>query len=105
MLDQSIERVTATLKRTLFTLAMAAPTFLLGLLVAHVSDDRAGGDLSARIAAQPGLGTAIMVTAGLALAALAVHLVRSFRKSRRELERLTALRKAYRLEQQSSTEE
>ena len=104
MLDQSIERVRAGLTRARSTLIVLPPAFLLGILVAYVAVPRSGGELAERFA-QPGVSTAIQIAAFLALAAAVVHILRTNRVSRRELERLTALRDAYRQEGESSVAE
>jgi hypothetical protein len=52
-----------------------------------------------RIAAQPGLSTVITIVTVIALALGIVHLIRLWRRSRRELDRLSALRDSYRQEQ------
>lgn len=104
MLDQSIERVSAGLTRARSTLIVLPPAFLLGILVAYVAVPRSGGDLAERFA-QPGVSTVIQIAAFLALAAAVVHILRTIRVSRRELERLTALRDAYRQEGESSVAE
>ena len=102
MLDQSIERVRATLTRARSGLVIMPVAFLGGLLVAHVAFPGSGSELGRRIAAQPGLAMIIQVAAGLALLVALVMVVRSIRASRSELKRLTALRDAYRQEQDSS---
>jgi membrane protein implicated in regulation of membrane protease activity len=104
MLDQSIERVRAGLSRARSTLILLPPAFLLGILVAYVAVPRSGGDLAERFA-QPGVSTAIQIAAFLALAAAVVHILRTIRVARRELERLTALRDAYRQEGESGVPE
>ena len=101
MLDQSIERVRATLTRARSGLIIMPVALLLGLLIAHVAIPGSGSDLARRITAQPGLATMIQVAAGLALLVALVMVVRSMRASRSELERLTALRDSYRHEQDS----
>jgi len=100
MLDQSVERVTATLKRSRLGLIFAGPAMLTGLLLAYVVEHNSGGELASRIAAYPGLGTAIKLVAVLGFAGMALHVFRQFRRSRRELERLIALREAYRQERE-----
>ncbi|MGQ0559898.1 MAG: hypothetical protein ACT4OE_10020 [Sphingosinicella sp.] len=98
MLDQSITRVTATIKRTRLSLYWLPLGILLGLVVAFVVERRSGGELMSRVAEQPGLGRMLQVICALAIAAMVVHLVRTLRRSRRELERLEAMRDAYRRE-------
>ncbi|MGZ8282980.1 MAG: hypothetical protein ACXWUN_08535 [Allosphingosinicella sp.] len=104
MLDQSIERVRATIKRARSGLIVAIPGVLLGVLFAYVVEGRSGGELAARVAAYPGLGTAIKVAGGVALALMMAHLLRQLRRNQRELERLTQLREAFRQEEEDSKE-
>lgn len=99
MLDQSIERVQATLKRARSGLIVLLPGVLLGYFVAYVVERRSGTEISERINAQPGLSTIIYVVAVLAIIGALVQVVRTLRKSRRELERLKVLRDSYRQEQ------
>ena len=101
MLDQSIERVRATLKRARSGLLITPPTVLLGLLVAHVTVPGSGGELARRIATQPGVGTMILVGTILALIVGVMFVLRSMRASRAELQRLTSLRQSYREEPDS----
>ena len=105
MLDQSIERIAATLKRARSGLIALGPAMLLGILVAYVAERRSGGALAELISANPGLRPALQIGAGLAIAAAVILVLRSMRRNRRELERLTALREAYRQEQESSANE
>ncbi|WP_129790439.1 hypothetical protein [Sphingosinicella sp. CPCC 101087] len=104
MLDQTIDRVSQTLKRSRLGLFLAGPAILMGLLLAYVVEGSSGGEISSRIDAVPGLGTLIQVVAGLGFAAMAVRIFRQYRRSQRELERLSALREAYRHEGDSTTE-
>ncbi len=101
MLDQSIERVQATLKRARSGLVILIPGLLLGYLIAYVVDRRSGTEISEQFDAQPGLSTIILVVAGLAIGGAFVQVVRTLRKSRRELERLNDLRDSYRQERES----
>ena len=103
MLDQSIERVRASLKRSQVMLIVFLPCLLLGLLVGYVSESRAPSALRQAIAARPGLGPIVTVVAVLALVACFLFVLRNLRKSRRELDRLTVLRASYRDEEGSVT--
>lgn len=105
MLDQTISRVQAALKRARSTLIIMPPGFLLGILLGFVIERRSGGVIQESIAAQPGLGPVIQIGFGLAIAAAFILTIRSIRSNRRELERLNALRDSYRLEQDSSSAE
>ncbi|HET9426855.1 MAG TPA: hypothetical protein VFO69_00700 [Allosphingosinicella sp.] len=97
MLEQSIVRAQATLKRTRFQLIGIVPSFLLGLGIAALVD-RSSGQLYARIVSDPSLGLWITAGAILLVATVAVAFTRSLRASRHELEHLRALRDAFRAE-------
>lgn len=97
MLDQSIGRAQATLKRTRFQLIAIAPSFVLGLGVAALVD-RNSGAFYTQSFSEMGLGLAMMVVAALVLAALAVSFTRSLRSTRAELEKLTVLRDSFQAE-------
>lgn len=97
MLDQSIARTQATLKRTRFQLIGIIPSFLLGLGIAALVD-RSSGQLYARIASDPGLGLWMVAGAILIVAIVTMAFTRSLRASRHELERLAALRETFRAE-------
>lgn len=99
MLDQSIARVHAALKRAQSGLIIYFPALMLGILFAYVAERRSGGAISERIDAQPGLGVAIQILAILAVIGGFVHILQSARRSRRELHRLAALKDSYRKEQ------
>ena len=99
MLDQSIERVSATLRRARSTLILLPFAVLLGLLFAYVAMPSLEGGLVARINPQPGFRTALQALIGLVLAVALLHAIRTIRQSRRELSRLRALRESYRQEQ------
>jgi hypothetical protein len=95
MLDLSINRTRATIKRSRFQLLGGPPAFSLGLLLAYVVDDRAAG----RLWQTP---PAVALGAVFFVIALMVYLVNTMRASRRELDRLVALREAYRGERDLS---
>jgi len=95
MLDQSIERVRASLKRARSGLIVFFPAVFLGLLVGYVAEDRSPSALRQLIASWPGLGEVIFVVTLAALAVAFLLVLRNLHKSRRELERLIALRDSY----------
>lgn len=98
MLDQSIERVEATVKRHRFGLIGVAPGFLVGLGFAATLSSGSGSALVARISDDR--LAAGLITAGViaGLVALSVYFLHMMRRSRAELDRLTALRDDYRRE-------
>jgi succinate dehydrogenase/fumarate reductase cytochrome b subunit len=95
MLDQSIERLRATLKRAISGIVLLPLAILLGYWIGYVALPERGAELAERIARQPGLDRFILAVVALALVAALIHLVRTIGRSRRELERLTALRDSY----------
>jgi hypothetical protein len=103
MLDQSIERIETTLKHNRLSLIAGGPAVLVGLLVASTAD-RDGAvspftvlrDVQFSRTLWIGLAAVVVVVAALALAV-------GLRRGRRELERLRAMREAYRHEHESST--
>lgn len=100
MLDQSIARVEATMKRTRFQLIGMAPSFMLGLAIAALVDRRSGGGFLSRIVAEPQGGLVLAAGALVALVAALIYFGRSARRGRAELARLRAMRDAYRTEQE-----
>lgn len=98
MLEQSISRTRATLKRTRLQLLAIGPAFLLGLGIAALTD-RSSGTSYARIMAEPALG--FWVAGGGLILLAVVSFTRSIRRSRQELDRLIALRQAFHAENAS----
>ena len=94
MLEQSIARAEATLKRSRFQLLAIAPSFALGLFLAATAD-RDSGNFAASLFLEPGLPLAIAIAAVLVLALLAISLARSMRSTRNELERFIAHRDSF----------
>jgi len=95
MLDQSIARVQATLKRAKFGAVMTTPALVLGLALGYLTDRRSPGDPVSWYHGQPGLVAAVLALACGSLAIAMFFVFRSMRNSRQELERLTGLREAY----------
>lgn len=101
MLEQSIERVETTLRHNRFSLIALGPFILIGFLFASTS--RGGSALVPAL--RDGL-TVRVLWIGLTIAAIAgiaLFLVRAIRRTRRELERLHAMRDSYRQERESTT--
>jgi hypothetical protein len=103
MLDQSIERVRASVKRTRSGLILFLPAVLLGLLVGYVVEGRSPSVLRELIASRPGLGNVIYVTSVAVVLITFLLVLRNLRKYRRELERLTALRASYSEDEESAS--
>ncbi|WP_114952176.1 hypothetical protein [Sphingosinicella terrae] len=97
MLDQSIERLRQSLKRIRYGALTLGPALLVGWLLARTAN------LAAAAAPDPELRTILLVGGVALLAATAWTLAASYRQVKRELERLLALREAYRVESESST--
>ena len=102
MLDQSIERVEATLQRNRFGLIGVVPGFLVGIIFAATLESERRSELMAMLAANQ-LTTGIVAVAIVAgLIGLSVYFVHMARGNRAELERLKALRDDYRQEREDS---
>lgn len=99
MLDQSIERLEAAQTRVRFGAISLGPAFFIGLLVAHAAGRDAGG--ATILSASPGIRKFLLPGVILVVLLAALHNWRSYRRNRQEMERLTALRDAYRSEQDS----
>ncbi|HTU12454.1 MAG TPA: hypothetical protein VMG08_16305 [Allosphingosinicella sp.] len=102
MLDQSIARIEATLRYRRFSIAAIGPAFLIGLLVASMSENRRLASIFPALENWPllrflwmGLGVAVVAVGTL-------FALRAMRRNRAELERLRAMREAYRHEGESS---
>jgi hypothetical protein len=104
MLDQSIARARATLKRTRFQLLAMGPSFALGLGVAALVD-RNSGEFYGRLFFESGMALWIVGGAVLVLGLIAFGFNRSMNTTRGELSRLEVLREAYKTEGSPSSEE
>lgn len=99
MLDQSIDRVETTLRYRRFSLIAVGPALVVGLLVAYLAQGRT----LVALADWPLLRiiwvavAVVIVLAGMGLA------LRAVRRGKKELERLKAMREAYRRERESTT--
>jgi hypothetical protein len=95
MLDQSIERAQATIRRTQFNLLTTPLGLPLGIGFGMALDRGQGSGMLQRIASEPLI--AALATAALlaAIAAICVHLIRLRRRAREELHRLIQMRRAY----------
>ena len=104
MLDQSILRIETTLKHTRFTLTAIGPSLLVGGLVAASAGVSRGGSILPVLNSIPLLRFMWLGVAIAALAAFIISSVFAIRRGREELERLTAMREAYREERQSTAQ-
>lgn len=98
MLDQSIERAEAAAKRTRMSLIMTGPGLLLGLGFAAALDRETGASPLERLSTTPWVGAVAVPALLIALAVASLHMLRTNIRSRREIERLRALRDAYQAE-------
>lgn len=99
MLDQSITRVETTLRHHRFALIGVVPAFAIGTLVAAVTQGRV------LVPALQGGGTFRVLWVLLAIALVVAGMLFAFRamkRNERELERLRAMREAYRREGEST---
>ena len=102
MLQQSIARAEATLKRNRLSLISAVPGLFVGYLFAAALDPD-GQWLS--VSGGTNLPILAPVTLGMTLVVLGIllyYLIRQRRDARRELERLVSLREAYRKESEAT---
>lgn len=94
MLDQSIARIRATLKRTRLGLYSAIPGLLVGIGFGAALDS-GGGGLSARLGATPWAPVAATAVIFAVMVAGFVYYFRMMRRDRSELDRLIALRESF----------
>lgn len=104
MLDQSIERVETTRKRNRLSAITLGPAFAVGMLFAHFVGQGSGRQYLPAVIADSELRPLLWL-AIFALLGAVYLLLRSIRSAGRELGRLTALRDAYRREDQISQSE
>lgn len=99
MLQQSVERVETTLRHHRLTLLAMGPTCLVGVLFGVTVIGRNG---ISHLSGTPLLRPLLFGGGIAALAAFSLFLLFAIRRGRRELERLKALRDAYRHERESA---
>jgi len=102
MLDQSIERVETELKHNRVSLAAMGPVLLVGILFAGAAESRVAS-LFPAAGHLPMFRTLLVGLAVVIIAGAAVFLALAIRRGRRELERLRAMREAYRHERETTT--
>lgn len=102
MLDQSIARAQALVKRSRISLIAMAPATLAGILFGLALDDRGGGGLFTGDAEEPWLKMLAIAIGVIVLPAMVAHLLLTIRRGQRELARLIEVREAYRRERESS---
>jgi ABC-type dipeptide/oligopeptide/nickel transport system permease component len=97
MLDQSIERVESTLRYRRFALVAIVPAIVIGNMVAS-SAERSLGSWLDSVRGIPHFVIAWAAFWLTVLAGMVLFVTLSLRRGRRELERLKAMRDAYRQE-------
>ncbi len=98
MLDQSIARIEARVRRTRFSLGALPAGFIIGLIFSYSADNPVSGDLVRRLSAESGFGAVILGVTTLVVIVAAFSLMRAIRRATNELVRLNSLRDAYRAE-------
>ncbi len=104
MLDQSLEQAEAVLKRTRSQLLFSPPAFVFGLALAALADRESADRLWEHISSI-GSGQPIAVIALAWLPAFILYSLMKIRSQRRQVERLAALRDAYRAERDANIED
>lgn len=102
MLQQSIERVETTLRYNRFTAVMAIPGVVVGWRFATASIGSQGDAAFSAFQQMPLVRMIVQATAVAALAAFILFMLFAIRRGRRELEKLKAMREAYRHEREST---
>lgn len=103
MIERSILRLQATLKRTFLGLLFIGPATILGVFFAFTVE-QAGQQQSLWLReAEPEVRKAVIAAGIGMLGGVVVHAIRTLIRGRRELARLVNLRDAYRAEQQDSS--
>lgn len=102
MLDQSIERVEATLKYNRFTLIAIGPAIAVGLLFAASANVPSGDGISSIVQSSPTIRFMLLAIGAGAFAGSVAFLLLAVRRGRRELRRLAAMRDSFREERKSS---
>jgi hypothetical protein len=102
MLDQSIERLEATVKYNRFTLIGFGPAMVVGLLFAASANISSGEGIVSIVRASPVIRLLLGVGGLAVIAGIVVFLLLAIRRGRRELQRLAAMRDSFREERKSS---
>jgi hypothetical protein len=100
MLDQSIDRVETTLRYRRFTLVGFGPALIVGALVSAQSQRR--GFFSLFQGLSPTYHDGLLLAGGLILIGALIAAWRGLRRGSEELDRLRAMREAYRREHEST---
>ena len=95
MLDQSVARLKAKIKRTRYQLLCLLPGFGIGIAIAYFADEGAGQQIFNRLIANTREAGLLFVGGLVAVTVMFLYLLRNLRAERKELGRLTALRQSY----------
>jgi hypothetical protein len=95
MLDQSVARLKAKIKRTRYQLLCLLPGFGIGIAIAYFADEGAGQQALSRLITNSREAGLLFVGGLVAVAAMFLYLLRNLRAERKELDRLAALRQSY----------
>lgn len=98
MLDQSISRTRATIRRAWLNLLTTPLGLPLGIALGAALDRGRGSGIYQRVTSEPSIAALVAIVLLVAMAAICAYLVHVLRTSRRELERLIQLRDAYEAE-------
>lgn len=102
MLDQSIERLEATIRYNRFSLIGLGPTILVGHLFAASADWSSGDGMSSVISPSPVIKYVLSVGGLATIAAAVAFFLIAIRRARLERERLVAMRNSFREEEKKS---
>jgi hypothetical protein len=105
MLESSIARVEARLKRSKSGLMVIGPSILLGILFGFIVDQGGGGAALPTIEGEAWRGLVVRGLFIFIVVVTVVQLVLAVRRGRAELDRLIQLREAYRLEHEGTRPE
>jgi len=103
MLNQSIARVEATMKRTRYGLFVFGPALLVGWMFMHAITDRPLRGLLPDLFGEPWFRFLWSGGWAIGIVLIMVAMFVSIGRSRRELERLVSMRDAYRDERESTS--
>lgn len=95
MLDQSIARARATIRRARFNLLTTPLGLPLGIALGAALDRGQRSDIYQRMTSEPSIAALVAIALLVAAAAICAYLVHVLRTTRRELEMLTQMREAY----------
>lgn len=105
MIDQSIARVEATIRRTRFSLFTLPPAVMIGIVFSYQADAGSGSWILPHFSPDSWMSTAFKVLIGIILIVSCLYLYRAMNREKAELGRLARLRDAYRTERELAAAE